>query len=59
MLEQPAYAGLKSVYNITVERQWKELFKQVLENLLVKFQEGVDAGVYHPQNEVHRCAPRA
>ncbi|KZV78768.1 hypothetical protein EXIGLDRAFT_633268 [Exidia glandulosa HHB12029] len=51
----PAYSGLKSVYNITVERQWRPLYDEILENILIWFRAGLRNGVYHEQDTTHHA----
>ncbi|KZV99427.1 hypothetical protein EXIGLDRAFT_605785, partial [Exidia glandulosa HHB12029] len=48
-------AAIQSVYNITVERQWRPLYTEILENILIWFRAGLRNGVYHEQNATHRA----
>ena len=49
----PAHVFVKSIYNITRERNWRPLYSGVLANIEFKWATGkMDAG-YHPNNPIH------
>ena len=52
--ELPPHIFVKSVFNITREHSWKPLFYTELENILVAWREGPEAG-YQPHNAIHTC----
>lgn len=50
--ELPPFVHVGSTRNITVERQWQPLFKDVLANVLVFWQN--HDGAYHPEDPLHQ-----
>jgi hypothetical protein len=50
--ELPAFIHVTSVHNITVERQWQPLFKDVLANILVSWNQ--HDGQYHSEDPLHQ-----
>ncbi|KAF8884385.1 hypothetical protein BD779DRAFT_1741354 [Infundibulicybe gibba] len=46
----PAHVYLRSVHNISIERSWLRLRLDWGDNAVLKFNEGVDAGLYNPSN---------
>ncbi|KAJ7216981.1 hypothetical protein GGX14DRAFT_601649 [Mycena pura] len=52
--ELPAHRSVKSVYNITRERNWRPLWEKELANVKYQYETGkIEAG-YHPQDPIHQ-----
>ncbi|KAF7307411.1 hypothetical protein MIND_00535500 [Mycena indigotica] len=50
----PAHRSVKSVYNITRERNWRPLWEKDLANIRFQYETGkIDAG-YHPTDPIHQ-----
>ncbi|KAF7293373.1 hypothetical protein MIND_01114100 [Mycena indigotica] len=50
----PAHRSVKSVYNITRERNWRPLWEKDLANIKFQYESGKIGAGYHPQDPVHQ-----